>query len=342
MMEKRATAAKPLYERAYKVALDTSAPEYRAIEEMLATPAGQKALAHARTLMLNERVPSKHILIDVLPDGSAKLSRLPDTRTLDYVKRALDDQIAPLLNTNEGRILTNIKNTIVRNLEALNPAYGAARAAYKGPSDIKDAIETGQVLLGKPVEEIKDIMAKMTPTERDFARIGVARQIKEMVGGASDKIRALLSPNTREKFKEIFPNAAQYNRAIGALEKIKGQKELSRKITGGSETYENLAAAENVLLDPWAATKSFRGNIWGLMSGLLRLRALADRLQGITPGVSERGVNILLSPDPLMHQQALLGLRDAYTRQARLPAVRSAMNQGLLGTALGTVEQLKQ
>jgi hypothetical protein len=342
MAQKRATAAKPLYERAYEAALDTSAPEYRAIEEMLATPAGQKALAHARTLMLNERVNSKHILIDVLPDGSVKLSRLPDTRTLDYVKRALDDQIEPLLNTNEGRILTNIKNTIVRNLEALNPAYGAARAAYKGPSEMIDAIETGKVLLNKPADEVKAIMAEMTPAERDFARIGVAWQIKQMVGGASDKIHALLSPNTREKFKEIFPNAAQYNRAIGALEKIKDQKELSRKITGGSETYENLAAARNVLLDPWAATKSFRGNIWGLMSGLLRLRALADRLQGITPRVSESGVNILLSPDPLMQKHALYGIANAHARQAGRPAVQSAMNQGLLGTALGTVEQLKQ
>jgi hypothetical protein len=342
MMQKRAAAAKPLYERAYEVALNTSAPEYRVIEEMLTTPAGQKALAHARTLMLNERVPSKQILIDVLSDGSVKLSRLPDTRTLDYVKRALDDQIMQLRGTNEGRILTNIKNSIVENLDALNPTYRAARAAWKGPTDMADAIETGQGLLNMPVEEIKGIMAKMTPAERDFARIGVARQIKEMVGGASDKIRALLSPNMREKFKEIFPNAAQYDRAIGALEKIKGQKELSRKIIGGSETYENFAAAGDLLLDPWAATKSARGNIWGLMSGLLRLRALADKFRGITPGVSERGVNILLSPDPMVQQRALYEIASARAQQARLPMVHSAMNQGLLGTALGTVEQLKQ
>jgi hypothetical protein len=342
LAQKRAAAAKPLYERAYEVALDTSSPEYRVIEEMLATPAGQKALAHARTLMLNERVPSKHILIDVLPDGSVNLSRLPDTRTLDYVKRALDDQIMRLRGTNEGRILTDIKNNIVENLDALNPAYRAARAAYKGPTEMIDAIETGKTLLSKPADEVRSIMADMTPAERDFARIGVAWQIKEMVGGATDKTRVLLSPNMREKFKEIFPDASQYNRAIGALEKIKGQRELSRKITGGSETYENFAAAENVLLDPWAATKSFHGNIWGLLSGLLRLRALADRLQGITPRVSESGVNILLSPDQLVQQRALYDIADAYNRQARRPAVQGAINQGLLGATLGSVEQLKQ
>jgi hypothetical protein len=65
-------------------------------------------------------------------------------------------------------------------------------------------------------------------------------------------------------------------------------------------------------------------------------------MQGITPRVSESGINILLSPDQLVQQRALYDIANAYSQQARRPAVQSAINQGLLGAALGAMEQLKQ
>jgi hypothetical protein len=58
--------------------------------------------------------------------------------------------------------------------------------------------------------------------------------------------------------------------------------------------------------------------------------------------VAESGVDILLSPNPLVQQHALHEIANIYGRKPIFPEAQRKISQGLLGTALGAVEQAKQ
>src|SRR5580700_3087609 len=102
LMQQRATAARPLYDQAYAANASIASPEINAV---LDTPAGKNALAAARVKMLNDQ----STLGQPIP-GDLSL------RTLDYVKRSLDDQIGGAIHggaNDDARILTGLKKQLV-------------------------------------------------------------------------------------------------------------------------------------------------------------------------------------------------------------------------------------
>lgn len=338
LVAKRAADAKPLYERAHNTPINTASPEYDAIMIELQTPSGQRALAAAKTKMLDEKIPSKQIYLNVADDGTVTMTRPPDTRTLDYVKRALDDKIQAARrggNMDDARIFGGIKDNIVNNLDKLNPTFKKARAAYAGPSESRDAIDAGMSFLRMPPEEIAKTIATMRPGDLEFFRIGAARALRDIAGSQTDRTAFLLSPNIKERLAQIYPTRASYDRAVMALGHLKGQADLGRKIIGGSPTYENFAAAGDAQVDPMvlldAAHSVASGNALGVASAL---RGISNKFGGITPKVSERGLKMLMSPDPVEQQRALDAMRLAISQQQIRPGNRAALGRGFTGGLL--------
>jgi hypothetical protein len=339
LIEQRAKAATPLYERARNTPLDTTRPEYDAIMRELETPSGQQALAAAARKMADEKVPSKMIPINAGQDGSVTLSRLPDTRTLDYVKRAIDDKIQAARrvgNMDDARIFQSVKNGVVNNLDQLNPAYKSARAAFAGPSESKDAIEAGMQFLTMPSEDIRKVMQGLSQADREFARLGAARALKDIAGASSDRTRELLSGNMRERMQEIFPDKGSYDRAYQGWQAIKGQSDLARRVLGGSQTYENFAQAGDAALDPSILLHAAHGNFLGATKDALR--GLANRFGGITPKVGANGIEMLLSPDQAKQQAALDAIFLATMRSRVAPANIALGGRPVTGGLLGALD----
>jgi hypothetical protein len=169
-MAERAKAASSLYDEAFKANQNVQSP---AIDRLLRTPAGRQALRNAATKMQNDMtlvgVPDKELTEQARYVASLGQDKAPPRqgvasglklRTLDYVKRSLDDMSESAMRAGEkdnARIIGNLKRSLVAELDKLdvtaqagpnsvNPAGGAyarARAAYGSGSDALDRILEG-------------------------------------------------------------------------------------------------------------------------------------------------------------------------------------------------------
>lgn len=143
----RDATAQQLYDQAYTVGIDLTkmSPARRGeITKLLNTPAIKNAVEEAQTLAANEMVNVGN------PAGSVK--------GLDYVKRALDDQIRNAVG-NEQRVLTGLKQRLLTTIDTLSPEYGAARKVYQDMSRPINQMDTAQHIANKAV----DPFGKMNP-----------------------------------------------------------------------------------------------------------------------------------------------------------------------------------
>lgn len=100
-----------------------------------------------------ETLNSAQMALSSTPSPDAVNTSIPGytTQTLDYVKRGMDDvleqyrnPITNRLNLDEaGRAQNAVLRGLLSEVDALNPAYGRARAAYAGPAQSKDALMRG-------------------------------------------------------------------------------------------------------------------------------------------------------------------------------------------------------
>lgn len=146
LKELRSATATPFYEEGYRANPEIVSPE---IDRILATPAGKKALAQARVDMQNDRKamgrPSAE-LAELDEEGGPAAKGL-NLQTLDYVRRALGDQVTALKpsNPNSARIIEGQKKSLTNELFKSD-------VTGKAPPDPK--------IVGKRVEGVmKDIQA---------------------------------------------------------------------------------------------------------------------------------------------------------------------------------------
>jgi hypothetical protein len=111
------------------------------IDALLQRPAMQQAVASARTLAANEGVSLETAA------GSVK--------GLDYVKRALDDQIGKA-EGNERRVLAAMKEQFLESVDALSPKYATARETYGQMSVPINRMQIGQELLKRGSGSVED------------------------------------------------------------------------------------------------------------------------------------------------------------------------------------------
>src|SRR3546814_17876344 len=77
-------------------------------------------------------------------------------RTLDYIKRGLDDVLeryrdpttGRLVMDNTGRAIDQTRRALLDELDNINPDYATASAAWAGPSQTMDSLNTGRLYAG--------------------------------------------------------------------------------------------------------------------------------------------------------------------------------------------------
>jgi hypothetical protein len=67
------------------------------------------------------------------------------------------------------------------------PAYGTARATFRGISEMRDALLVGKEFLRKAPEVVRRELQKMSPPERDFYRLGAAQALYERVAAGTSE-----------------------------------------------------------------------------------------------------------------------------------------------------------
>jgi len=148
----RAARARPLYERAF-----ASGPIHDdRIAQFLDDPIAKQGLRNGVELQRLEALasgtkfdPTDLAVTGFNAAGDPIVGQVPNMRTMDAVKRGLDDIIKAEVNpqtrklTQRGAAVQGVKRALVERLDAYNPDYAAARRIYAGDSaEVDDAFSS--------------------------------------------------------------------------------------------------------------------------------------------------------------------------------------------------------
>lgn len=359
-------AAKPLYEKAY-AAPGRSSEE---LDALLATPAGKQALAAARNIAANERRDPMALGFGLNDQGETILTKVPSTQTLDYVKRGLDDILEAKRDSLTGRLnldsaghaVNDVRASLVREMDRLNPDYAAARSAYAGPASSKAALDKGYKAVGANDQELDRMVSNLGDGERQHFALGFRSALSEMLDkrvDGGDKVGALLgNPKKRKALAQLFGGEDGFENFLQTMADERAANETFRKVTGGSDTARFLAddaavSDQSMLAD--AAGAAMRGAVDDGWKGAAR-NLFGQAKDAYTFGAGKAGEraredasSLLFETDPkalaesmrkAMRDQALRRVRERNVNSgtARAGAKLGQLSGGIAGTAVNQAD----
>ena len=224
LMQQAKTAAAPLYDAFHALPARTN----DAVDELLKTPAGKSALANARTIALNDRVDPNKLGITLNDQGEPALTKTPSPQTLDYVKQALDDSLEQYRNpmtgklnlTPMGRSINGVRADLVNQMDTLYPNdYAAARQAYAGPAQLRDALWDGKNAVNQSAAQINQRLQNMSDPEKDQYALGFRSALSDglnRMGDSTDKVKAIIgTPQKRAALQQVFGSDSDVRATCG-------------------------------------------------------------------------------------------------------------------------------
>lgn len=284
LLAARSAASTPAYKEAYALK-NIWSPR---LQQFIDDPDFQKGLTRGwhlerlRALAEGRKITATELGVDLDMEGNAKLISVPNMRLLDMAKRGMDAMIADTRDPITGRLsahgvaLNQARHAFVRELEDLDTsgAYRRARAAWEGPSASRDAVQLGRAVFQHSPEEMAAEVARLSPANREFGRIGVADILKERLsktGLSGDEAKAIIkNPWMRNQLRPWFRSSTDFDRFTDAIATETQMFETGRKVLGGSQTAERVAEDSSVE-NAFSATKILRDATEGRL-----LRAAAD------------------------------------------------------------------
>jgi hypothetical protein len=309
----RNAASKPLYDAAYASPVSIG---NKTIDNIMLDPAFQSAYARANRIATREGFP----LALLKPEGNTF-----DLKTIDYVKRGIDDEInwsktpASGLGKDEVNSLKKVRGQFMDEVDSQAPKeYKAARQAFGGPTQVFDAIENGRGFFDIDARTLKKTYDSLNPAEKDGFAIGAYDAIRTKIQSGADGIdqikRTFGSPEKRDQIKVLIGDDAFKNLEL-QLGREKAIRSTDIQITGGSPTQRRTEAARefegSTELVPQMAEK---GLVKGGMDYLLRsvtgpgtrtAERLAPDLFGIDPAQQAQVIDRLKLLDDYLRKQAL-------------------------------------
>lgn len=263
----RSQVAKPFYDEAFKA---NKSIESKAIDRILATPAGNQALKQAAQKMQNDMslmgTPSKELneqlqLLGQKSEGG--VAKGLNLRSLDYVKRSLDDQISTAIRSGENdnvRILTGLKNGLVKELDNSDitaragprsfkmegGSYKRARETFSGFSKLQESQEMGLDFAKMTPEQLRGTLKNMSADQVEAFKIGVRESLQKTVNNTSDGAdpakRIFGNSQKRQQLEAIFGQGNNFNEFTRRLKEEMVAANTKFKVLGGSRTDYNMAA----------------------------------------------------------------------------------------------------
>lgn len=237
LIKQRSEIAKPLYQKAYQ---EGGVIQNDRIMELMKLPAFDDAYQRARRIAAYDGIE--------LPKSAAEIDKLGgfDLRTLDYVKRGLDDVIYNAKTPTSGIGKTELGKLKERRTEFVNlidetgpESYKQARRAFAGPTEVYDAIEEGRKFATVDARQLAKLFQGLSEAEKEGFKIGVYDSIQMNISKGADGADVLRrvwgSPEKRSQMKVLLGEDT-YNDLSQQLLREKVIRQTDVKITGGSQT----------------------------------------------------------------------------------------------------------
>jgi hypothetical protein len=286
--------AAPLYREAEKIPIHFT----KELEGIINTPAGRRALANAEELAANEQIPFKQMFVNIADDGTATFKRVPDQRAWQYIKTALDDMVSAETDSitkkvsNQGRIINNLKNRMLEELDAQNPVYAQARKAWGGQQSLDKALEFGRNAMTMSPEAVRREISKFGGPEKEAARAGVAEWIRGRIDGAGFTNNAILRFfSNRQQVKNLralFDNKEQFKTFRQAIFAEARRRSTYDAVRGNSTTARQMAD----MFETGSMQEGFNTAKTAATQGMIpaALQFIGSRLRmlgGLTPQVAD-------------------------------------------------------
>jgi hypothetical protein len=199
-------------------------------------------------------------------DGNlVSVGKIPDVRTLDYIKRGIDALIdkgykGEGMSKAEANALKDLRKAYISVIDENVPEYAAARAKYAGDMEVLDALRLGKDDYLKPAllpEQAKKLVAGMSDAEKDALRTGVAQSVLSKIMEAPQQVnaaqRVIGAPATRKRLEALFDTPEEYKIFEAALQReaqlFRNAQDTIRnsRTTNRREALDDLKRSVNVL-----------------------------------------------------------------------------------------------
>lgn len=327
LIQQRNAASRPLYEQAYREGGVVSDKRFDSYFKL--TPF-KDAYKTARELAEFDGID--------LPEKIEDLAKLggPDLRTLDYIKRGLDDVLyvkkGPTGGTGKqilGR-LEEKRREFVGLIDEVGPdSYKAARRAFAGPTEVRNAIDTGKDFAKLDPRELKKQFDNLSDAEQEGFKIGVFDAIRTNIDRGADGVdvlrRVWKSTEKQDQIRALLGDDT-FNDLSNRLVREKVIRETDVRMLGGSQTQpRTLLQREFEGRDELIPQLAERGVLGTARNYLLR------SMTGPGQPTAEQLARTLYSLD-LPTQQATIGRLQSLDEILAREAARSA---GAVGTGVG-------
>lgn len=321
------TKSAPAYKAAYAVG-EVNDPQ---IMEMLALPQFRSAWNTARSIAEADAAAAKvnsmrngtpfdeneFKLRDIYkvirdddgnPIGVEISGTVPDVRTLDYMKRALDAQIAAGYKSDNAATLASanamkdLRNALRDRTKEVVPEYAGALQVYKGDREILDALRAGYNDFNKlDHEEVIKLVSNFSPAEKEAFRTGVVRDLYGKMFNTSRNINAaglLESPEMQAKLQPLFDNPGHFRLFQAAIERESQLFKQANQILRGSQTGKRKVMQEKFEDEDGIATAAAQALTGGWMSSLTGIASRALYKTTMTEDMADKLAGMLMSKNP--------------------------------------------
>jgi hypothetical protein len=270
LLDTRSRLGKPLWDKVYQLQNIWS----QRLEDLYRSQDARRGLQLGYHIIRNEDLAAgrpfdptqQHILSQNGDEIVIGVGQKPNMRVLQMVKQGLDALIDESVDPRTGRLTklgvsrVKLRDAYVEELKRLDPTRGGrgtkvpgiyerALNAWAGESANLDAFRMGQDILGKNIDpsEITARFAKMSESEREFVRLGVALKMREVVSSAgerADEAKSILKKNkwTKMQLRPIFKTpegATEFLDTVLPAETV--MHKFKGEVTAGSPTAERVA-----------------------------------------------------------------------------------------------------
>ena len=361
-MQQAAEDARPLYQRSDQYPIQWN----RNLENFINDPIAQEGFRRGIAIQRMEALAADPASFNPRDFSAAGynaaagaddvLAAGPNMRSLDAIKKGLDDIIEDYrdkttgrLNLNEyGRAVDQVRRRFVQELDAINPHYAQARAAWAGPASQNQAIGIGkQMASGGRYADNIDTFNNMNDAQKVGARLGYADSkaagLERSTEGRNNA-NSLLTPKTQNELEAM--SLYQGPRQPGAPNEIRRRLDWENTMNQtrnqalmGSRTAENIADQKTAGVD-------------ARLLGSLKSFAAGHPVKGVTELFGAAGNLYGGNNAAVRDQLARIGLSNGnidlteLLRRANAKGVRARRNerqaiQGLLGGGAATIGGLQ-
>lgn len=324
----------------YRAAYAAGDVEDDVVRQLMDEPAVRNAYKDAQDIA---RLEAGAARADAIRSGSAfnpedfalrNIGETPDVRTIDYLKRAMDDKIRSLRMSpdstarSEANSLKVIRDNLRDRTKEVVPSYRQALDQYAGDMEVRDALRLGFEDFNKlPREEIEKMFNRapnaggMSSAEKDAFITGVNRylygRMMEAPTGQNSVGRLIRSPEMGEKLRPLFGSDDRFNLFKAALEREgqlfeQGTNALKAAVQGG-----RMRAAGEITDDSAIGQmlgdmmhQSARGTLTSMAARVARNSTISDE-------AAQRITNMLLSSKPEEVAAAVRAIENYSERAAR-------------------------